>query len=406
MLQDRLIKTLPGLFLSFLCLLIFTVSIPAPRGFSSFPTLMGIMGCVYYFISYRVQGIKIFHNILYYKRAFFTGHALFLFFIFTSFFAFNAEFAFERTLKLYLLFLSGFIGISLSHTLDIEQRQRVFRALTYGFILGTFLITFEYFSGNFFYNYFRPLDNPVEYSYVLNRPLMIVCCLLWILVAFYRKETEIKVLLLLAGLILAFFSDSQSAQVGMIVGFLVYLCTLLARDFLIKACFVATGVVLLTMPWIAGYLYTKKPEPLMNLVASGAPGPRLEIWEFTTRYISQKPVIGWGLEASRNMKNFGEPSKVWPGETIAPLHPHNAALQIWLEFGFVGILVTLFLLYKLYKKLRNFPETLQPAFMGCYTCVGIIFLFSHGIWQSWWLSVIIFLALFWQILLEKEKSRA
>jgi O-antigen ligase len=77
---------------------------------------------------------------------------------------------------------------------------------------------------------------------------------------------------------------------------------------------------------------------------------RLLIWDFTTSRILQSPLIGWGMESARAipggagapaaalLERFGLLAATEQFNTvqIMPLHPHNAALQVWLELGLVG----------------------------------------------------------------------
>ena len=63
-------------------------------------------------------------------------------------------------------------------------------------------------------------------------------------------------------------------------------------------------------------------------------GHRLLIWSFAGDRIAERPLIGWGLDASRAIPGGDDPIR--PGESWMPLHPHNAALQLWLELGVPG----------------------------------------------------------------------
>ena len=60
-------------------------------------------------------------------------------------------------------------------------------------------------------------------------------------------------------------------------------------------------------------------------------GHRLWIWSFAGDRIAERPLTGWGLDASRSIPGGKDPIR--PGETWLPLHPHNASLQLWLELG-------------------------------------------------------------------------
>jgi len=131
------------------------------------------------------------------------------------------------------------------------------------------------------------------------------------------------------------------------------------------------------------------------------------IWNTTVNHINDKPILGHGLDTSRNMyskndrvisdvlmKGTGEEKKIY-AEPI-PLHPHNAILQIWLELGLVGaILLTLLLvgLLNLVKKVtQNHWEA--AACYGVFTTGLTISSLSYGIWQSWWLAGLMLSALF------------
>ena len=69
----------------------------------------------------------------------------------------------------------------------------------------------------------------------------------------------------------------------------------------------------------------------------GSAGHRLLIWSFVGERIAERPLLGWGLDASRAIP--GGKEEIRPGLTRLPLHPHNAALQVWLELGMPGALL-------------------------------------------------------------------
>jgi O-antigen ligase len=124
-------------------------------------------------------------------------------------------------------------------------------------------------------------------------------------------------------------------------------------------------------------------------VAKASWGARMEIWRTAANLIEQRPFLGWGLDASR----------AFPG--VIPLHPHDAALQIWLELGAAGIgLAATFFAWMFVRieiiRLRDPP--LAAAAVGSLMAYLIIGALSFGIWQEWWLglgalTVVVFSAL-------------
>jgi O-antigen ligase len=107
-------------------------------------------------------------------------------------------------------------------------------------------------------------------------------------------------------------------------------------------------------------------------------GARLDIWRFVSTEVMENPLTGWGLDSSRS----------WPQDI--PLHPHDAALQTWLELGVPG--VTLLSLFWAWLFTRLFDLTTGDRTMGAaasaaacaYLSIGAL---SFGVWQEWWLAV-------------------
>ena len=142
------------------------------------------------------------------------------------------------------------------------------------------------------------------------------------------------------------------------------------------------------------------PQLLRPELAEKAPPTalhRMLIWDFALERAREKPLLGWGMEASRSipggrdnpspesMARLGvvpEGSRAWlrnPGVERLSLHPHNGALQIWLELGAVGLLLaSLAVLAMLWGA--------APVVLGVAASAAVTFLASFGIWQAWWLA--------------------
>jgi hypothetical protein len=105
-------------------------------------------------------------------------------------------------------------------------------------------------------------------------------------------------------------------------------------------------------------------------------GERLSYWSHAVDWIGDKPLQGWGLDASRM---FG------PGIV---LHPHDAALQVWLELGAVGaVSVAVFWGVTLPRLARPTPS-LTAAATAASSAVFLLFLaINFGIWQEYWLAL-------------------
>ena len=122
---------------------------------------------------------------------------------------------------------------------------------------------------------------------------------------------------------------------------------------------------------------------------------RLLIWRFAADKIGERPLLGWGMDASREMpgghRDFATlPGiKMSPGHEALPLHPHNAVLQWELELGVPGTLLCLAIIcWGLWR--IGFAAAMPPTERGIALAYAgaalIIALVSYGIWQAWWLS--------------------
>jgi exopolysaccharide production protein ExoQ len=119
-------------------------------------------------------------------------------------------------------------------------------------------------------------------------------------------------------------------------------------------------------------------------------GHRLLIWSFAGDRIAEHALLGWGLDASRAIPGGADPIR--PGESWMPLHPHNAALQLWLELGVPGAVLFALLIALAWCALAraSWPRLFAAAVAASLT-IGLVGCFAtYGIWQEWWLGTLWF----------------
>jgi O-antigen ligase len=125
----------------------------------------------------------------------------------------------------------------------------------------------------------------------------------------------------------------------------------------------------------------------------GSAGHRLLIWSFVGDRIAERPLTGWGLDAARAIP--GGKEEVRPGMNRLPLHPHNAALQLWLELGAPGAVLFALFVGWLWLRLAAapWPPLYAAAVGGSLTAALAAAFAAYGVWQEWWLGTLA-LALF------------
>ena len=103
---------------------------------------------------------------------------------------------------------------------------------------------------------------------------------------------------------------------------------------------------------------------------------RMGYWVFTMGRIADHPWRGWGLDASRAFS------------PEIQLHPHNGALQIWLELGAVGAVLAALTWAFVFRRLARDERSLLTAGTAGSVAVYLFFgLVSFGVWQEWWLAL-------------------
>jgi O-antigen ligase len=134
-------------------------------------------------------------------------------------------------------------------------------------------------------------------------------------------------------------------------------------------------------------------------------GHRLLIWCFAGDRIAERPVTGWGLDASRAIPGGDDPIR--PRETWMPLHPHNAALQVWLELGAPGTALFALLAALVWGALARveWPPLFAAAAGASLTMAFVGGFATYGIWQEWWLGTLSF-SLFLVLVMARVAGRA
>jgi O-antigen ligase len=193
-----------------------------------------------------------------------------------------------------------------------------------------------------------------------------------------REKRNSLVLALLAGVVattVMFKVDAPAAGLG--AGLLAMIAVLTFGRRAVLALGGLSAAYVIATPWIMAPMIGAGLFERFKIGLPASWDARLTIWTFTDARILERPLLGWGLDASRS----------WPH--IIPLHPHNAALQFWLELGGVGAVIAAGLLFFLFWLIARATEgkaymAVASATLAAYLTIGAL---SFGVWQEWWLGI-------------------
>jgi O-antigen ligase len=220
-----------------------------------------------------------------------------------------------------------------------------------------------------------------------------------LLIGLLRRRQRLAAALSLAAALAAIFTlRNSSAQLALVLGLgagaAIYLQPRLGRLLLLGA-----AALTLTLPVLM--LWLPDPAGMCGLIRDKpSAAHRLYIWRFVDGRILERPLLGWGMDASRTLpggqETFllsycpenGEPATPVAELGLLPLHPHNALLQLWLELGGVGAIVGLAgLLALLWPVFSTGVERAGAAAAGGALAAGFsAAAVSFGAWQPWWVS--------------------
>jgi exopolysaccharide production protein ExoQ len=307
--------------------------------------------------------------------------------------------------KLALFFAGGMLAIDAARKLAPADRRKCGTALVIGVTAAIIYLAVEIYSNGIIRGAFlKALGQDGFQRHMLNRPVSIIVLLLWpaLIVVKYRYPGRAIWLCLVLAIGLLAGSENATALVALIAGALVYSIASISPFLPAARVVSAAGIVVsvLALPLFSGM--SDKIESWNGLSAvENSLMHRLYIWDFTASRALDKPVSGWGIEASRGLARHIENDR-GPGrvETLLelrkrffqnnrlPLHPHSAGLQIWVELGIIGaILFGGFLSWLCWCAGNHTQFGAACAPLLALVVTGFAIASSgFGIWQSWWMS--------------------
>jgi len=220
---------------------------------------------------------------------------------------------------------------------------------------------------------------------LFNRPVGILAIVLplGVLAAYRRHGASTAIVLLAAGVFCVVNFNSMGAELAVAAA---------AGAAIFAGLFVKRGAAILTVILAAGILAAPliASAPQFDTLSqrrdvSVSIYHRAAIWHFAAGKILERPALGWGMHASRTMPE----GKVQfaPGAEYLPLHPHNAALQIWLELGLVGAIAAAAAMLALGRRIRGDRAT-RGAMAGALLAAFTVGSVGYGIWQGWWMGAL------------------
>ncbi len=266
------------------------------------------------------------------------------------------------------------------------------RAAALGLGVGIAAALFDDLSGHALRAFVRGLNEaPITLAFGLKNAASVIALLLPLAVFATDLPRGVRVALGVSGALVALLLPGESAKLAVLVGLAAGLAAGQAPRATRIGLAGLAALLILALPWLLGASLPRDASALPNSAAH-----RLLIWDFAAERIAERPLIGWGMDSSRAIPGgagradagireaFGLISPAaaqWFAQAqLLPLHPHNLALQVWLELGAIGATLMALLLALIALACRS------PAACGAFAAGLVIAMLSYGAWQYWWVS--------------------
>lgn len=313
--------------------------------------------------------------------------------------AIDPPFALERGGKLLPMLLFGVLFIAAARDLrPAAITPRFVSIFLFLYIVITAGVGLEILWGLKFYRFVNDIPDTQYVSIVMmNRSIVVAAALflpLLLLLHYADMRTRKKGIfagaMALALLFCLVQTESQSAQ-------LLTLLSIMVAAFFpmrLRAAWVAVGAgvcgLAFVAPWLARFMFAAMPEMtqenIHGLLAAASIPHRMQLWDFVASEALKNPLYGHGIEATRFLK-----SDHWMSLLQADnmLHPHNAVLQLWVEFGVIGVTLGCALFLTVLARVWRLPVLERRVGLGLLIGVLAVMATGYGLWQSWQIGLIL-----------------
>ncbi|HMA49053.1 MAG TPA: O-antigen ligase family protein, partial [Magnetospirillaceae bacterium] len=186
-----------------------------------------------------------------------------------------------------------------------------------------------------------------------NRGLIALVILTWPVAAnlVARGERGKAGLMVVLVLVASLIGLSATGLAALLAGFLVWLAAARAPRFAAIVLGAGMSLLALALPLLLR-IASGEREHLGSLVkASGM--HRLEIWDYMSSRILERPLTGWGLGVAKVVPIHAEEVATYLYADATGIYPHNQWIELWLETGLPGVLLALALVLLVLWRIRG-----------------------------------------------------
>ena len=195
---------------------------------------------------------------------------------------------------------------------------------------------------------------------------------------------------------------STTGTVALIAGCGVLLLSVALKDVAASVLFGVLTTLAVSLPFILRLFASSRSALGPYVKQSGL--HRLEIWDYMSLRILERPLSGWGVAGSTAVPIHPEEMAGYLWVSPDGIYPHNQWLELWFETGFPGVILALaFTAVVLNHIRRTLPPSLRPFAFAAFGSALTISLFNFEFTTDSWWAALTASALLFKVLARLER---
>ncbi len=310
----------------------------------------------------------------------------------------------DRILHSLGILIAGVVFLDGSSNLDHDARRLARRMLIIGFAIGLALLFVDRISDASLRRLMMGISPNESVSlFSFNRAITALALLVWpAALAIWRRRPIAAIAAWTVSFAVLVSFESNAAIAGLLIGAAAFAMVYWNPARAAAAIGLVLAALILVSPLFPSWLPDQTVLKQHQTMITNSGFHRVLIWKFVGEKIAERPLLGWGFNASRSIPGGNQDLDSKLGAPALPLHPHNASLQLWLELGLPGAALGAVLIAGIMFRIGRMATARidKAASAGLVLGVATIANLSYGAWQSWWLAAIWLAACFMCVAIE------
>lgn len=288
-------------------------------------------------------------------------------------------------LQISVVFPAALAFLAAGKTFPAGRAPALAAGMTAAFLAGTLLLLSERLDH---FALLHALDGPKVWPTKYNRGIDYFCLILLPTLGFTaaQQRWRLAAALCVAVCIAVAAGRNTTAQIALPGAALTIFAGAYAPRLTARLLAAATAAEALFLPFAMRLVTHYRPLIAPHIKLSAV--ERLEIWDYLSAHVLQRPILGWGLWASRLLPATPEEMAHFIKAQGSGIYPHNQFLELWVESGLPGVLLGLAFALLVLRRAAQLPPALRP--FGYAAFVVALAIASSGFeitTDSWWAAL-------------------